>query len=81
MIGDIPRMVHQIWLQGTPPVQYLELCAGYERQQDFGWEYRLWDKVSIDRLVEAEYPQYLELWRSLSKLGQMADLARCLLLH
>jgi hypothetical protein len=75
----IPRLIHQTWHsaeytegRGTP--------ASW-RAHNPGWHYHLWLDSELDAFVEAEYPAYIELFRSYPNPVQRADLGRYLLLH
>ena len=81
MFEQLPRLIHQIWLQGTPPVKYLPWCATWQQHHQKGWEYFLWDENSLSSFIDEQYPQYAELWQSMERLGQKADFSRYLLMH
>jgi inositol phosphorylceramide mannosyltransferase catalytic subunit len=53
----IPRRLHQIWLEGSPPEPYQTL-SDRMRAKHSHWEYRLWTKEAFGRLInESIYAQ------------------------
>ena len=47
----IPRILHQIWLGGSPiPEEFLEFSAGWRRAHP-QWDYRLWTDRRLPRLA------------------------------
>jgi hypothetical protein len=78
-----PKILHFIWIDrgGIPmPEEYGPNIQAW-RDQNPGWEVKFWDYLALDEFISETYPQYLELWRKLSKAVMRSDLARLLLLH
>lgn len=66
----IPRILHQIWLGGSPiPEEFLEFSAGWRRHHPH-WEYRLWTDRRLPRLVHGE------VIRAMGPLAGKADVLR-----
>ena len=64
----IPRILHQIWLGGSPiPEEFLEFSAGWRRHHPH-WEYRLWTDRRLPRLVHGD------VFRAMGPLAGKADL-------
>jgi hypothetical protein len=75
----IPKIIHQTWHSssytrndGTP--------ASW-RDQNPGWEHRIWLDDDLEAFVGWNYPDLIELYHSYPKMVQRADLGRYLLLH
>ncbi len=68
----VPKLIHQIWIGGPPPAAcnaWAEFAARH------GWEYRLWDKLGLEKLGISDDP----LWRSMLEAGDLpgaVDVAR-----
>jgi UDP:flavonoid glycosyltransferase YjiC (YdhE family) len=78
--GQIPRVLHQVWMQGEPPA---DLAAGrstwHERHP--AWIHRLWTGEEIRRLIREHYPWFLPLYDGYADPAMHADAGRCFLLH
>jgi GT2 family glycosyltransferase len=75
----IPKLIHQTW---HSPI-YTSDAGSPESWKDFNpdWSYRLWTDDDLDDFVAAEYPDFLDLYRSYPHPVQRADLGRYMLLH
>jgi mannosyltransferase OCH1-like enzyme len=69
----IPRIIHQTSRKLTPEEGRL---AHRLRTLLPDWEYRLWSDNDNERLVEAQFPQYLSAYRSIKRGVIKADIAR-----
>lgn len=72
----VPRVLHQIWVGGPPPVA-CAAWAGYARRH--GWTYQLWDEPALAAKGFTDNP----LWRSMVAAGDLpgaVDVARYALL-
>jgi len=76
----IPKILHQLWLGGTVPPVWAEVAKSWARFHP-GWEYRFWTDAEGEPFVEANYPEFLELYKSYPYPIQRADVLRYLLLH
>jgi mannosyltransferase OCH1-like enzyme len=54
-VGSIPRIIHQIWIQGAHalPPRYREMTATWARCNP-GWTHRLWDEDALRALLESD---------------------------
>ncbi len=72
----VPRLMHQIWIGGPPPVAcaaWSALCVRH------GWTYRLWDEAALRAAGVTDDP----LWRAMVAAGDLpgaVDVARYRLL-
>ena len=79
--------IHQIYLDfgggrdsATLPPKYRASCARWQ-QLNPDWEYTLWDDAMATRLLEADYPQFLDAYKRLPVPVQRVDILRLLVLH
>lgn len=75
----IPKLIHQTW---HSPVYARD--DGSPRSwiaHNPDWSYRLWTDDDLDGFVAAEFPGFLDLYRSYPKAVQRADLGRYMLLY
>ena len=76
----VPRIVHQIWLQGEhkSPIPVTEL-------QNLPWgnavKHEFWDEQRITHLVETQYSAYASWFSRIPMLMIKVDVARGFLLH
>ena len=55
--SSIPRIIHQIWNNGTVPTELAENVRGIIRNQPFpSWQYYFWTKESGIRFIKDKYP-------------------------
>lgn len=80
-MSGVPRVVHQIWLQGVadapPDIQDAVTRAAPHWGAPVEW----WDERSIRALIKTEYAHLLRLYDSLHTIIERADLGRALILH
>jgi mannosyltransferase OCH1-like enzyme len=76
----IPRIIHQTWRDTNIPETFVPMVQSW-RDQNPGWEHRLWSDEDLDRLVAENYPEFLPVFRSYSKPVERADAGRYLILH
>ncbi|HET6486776.1 MAG TPA: glycosyltransferase [Spirochaetia bacterium] len=78
----IPRVLHQIWLQGERevPERYDDLRRSW-KERNPGWEHRFWDDASIRALVAGRYPWFLSVYDGYRYLHQRVDSGRYFILY
>ena len=74
--------IHQIFFT----VQYQQLPNEYVKsinawQQLHGFEHRLWNKTSVEELIQSKYPTFESMWTGCQHWIQRIDLARLFMLH
>ena len=45
------------------------------------WDYRFWDDSGVEKLMNEEFPQYLDAYQEIKQGIVRADIARCAFLH
>jgi len=82
---EIPRVINFVfglWDDGALPWRYRWLLGGWARRHPLPkWKVILWGKQTSERFVSEQQPEYLDLYCSLSRDVQRADLLRYLLLY
>ena len=77
----IPRIIHQIYEDPAgPPDMLLSLAATWKEHHP-GWEYRFWDRLSIDTFLTLHFPDYIARYRSFPYDVQRWDAIRYLILY
>jgi hypothetical protein len=78
--GSIPRIIHQIWVQGVRrmPQRYRENAATWSGRNP-GWMHRLWDEWSLRELLLGG--EWWPLYTAQPDLAARADVARYALLQ
>jgi hypothetical protein len=76
----IPKIIHQIWLGAPVPPEWAATAESWRRFHP-GWEYRFWSDAESRPFVEANCPEFLGVYDSLSYPVQRSDVLRYLLLH
>lgn len=76
----IPRIIHQTWKGPKLPERYRALAESWRRAHPH-WQWRLWTDTDNDALVEREFPQLLERYRTYPYPIQRVDVARYLMLY
>ena len=69
-----PRILHQVWLGGSPPDFVVDMMNTVKSRHGH-WEYRLWTDNDVPRLENAE------LFHAASSPAMKADILRYELLH
>lgn len=83
-VRRIPRIIHQIWMQGIEqvPSRFTVFRRAWSTTHPApAWRLMFWDECRITRLVAQHYPQWLEMYTSMPLLIQRADAARAFILH
>jgi mannosyltransferase OCH1-like enzyme len=76
----IPKIIHQIYENPDIPEYLLEIAKTW-KQYHPGWEYRFWDRLAIERFLEAVCPEYISLYKAFSFDVQRWDAIRYLILY
>ena len=80
--SPIPRIVHQIWLQGADrvPDRYVPMRQSWLDSHPT-WKHVLWDEESIRQLLAERFSWFLPTYRSYPTLHQKVDSARYFILR
>jgi len=76
----IPRVVHQSWRDAAVPDE----VSGWRRswrEQNPGWEVRLWTDEQNRELISRDYAWFLPIYDGYAEPIMRADAARCFVLH
>ncbi len=78
----IPRILHQIWLQGQEavPERYRSLRESWMARNPC-WEHRFWDQASIRELVACRHSWFLPVYDGYRYLHQRVDSGRYFILY
>jgi mannosyltransferase OCH1-like enzyme len=79
---SIPRIIHQIWVQGAGelPARYRDATATW-RARNGGWTHRLWDESSLREALLKHRPEWWPIYAAQPELVARADVARYALLQ
>ncbi len=77
----IPKIIHQIYEDPAGPPRMLLKSAETWKKHHPGWEYRFWDRQSIDNFLLEICPGYMETYRSFPFNVQRWDAIRYLILY
>jgi mannosyltransferase OCH1-like enzyme len=76
----IPKIIHQTWKTTELPLRWQRYRKAWKRLHP-DWEFRFWTDDDNMRLVEKDYPGFLDLYNSYEYPILKADFARILYLH
>ena len=81
--GRIPQSIHQIFFFETSDTipEKLETARRTWLAHHPGYKYTLWNKTSINGLIDAHYPEVRRMYDSYAHWVMRADVARYLVLH
>ncbi|XP_052820791.1 uncharacterized protein LOC128246569 [Mya arenaria] len=83
VVGKIPKRIHQIFFYETSdtlPDRLRNAQASWlQHHQDY--TYTLWNKTSINRLIDVHYPHFRRTYDAYGHWVMRADAARYLVLH
>jgi mannosyltransferase OCH1-like enzyme len=79
---DSTKVVHQIWLQGGEPPEPLLSCVQSVRKtcEQFGWDYVLWNAVSISQLTGHEGQLFREFSPKCAEISAQSNVGRFVVL-
>lgn len=82
MKNKIPKIIHQVWIQGQDqlPVLYHTWQKSFKKINP-SYDYKLWDDISIKNLLKKHFPDLLQIYNNLPYVVQKADLARYAILY
>ena len=60
----IPRIIHQIYEDPAGPSSGLSALAETWKEQHPDWEYRFWNRKTIEGFLEAEFPDFVSTYRT-----------------
>ncbi len=78
--GDIPKVIHQVWLDAETPAETRARQQGW-RTQHPDWSYRLWDLADIRALLNQRYPGFFQVFDDLPGPLARSNAARYFVLH
>jgi mannosyltransferase OCH1-like enzyme len=77
----IPRIIHQIWIQGFAALPEIYRRASKTWQEkNQGCTYKLWDDEALQKFMYAEAPDWLPLYQLQPEMTAKSDVARYALL-
>ena len=79
----IPKIIHQLWdnPEGKPvPIRFQILTESFKHFNP-SWEYRLWGREEMQRLVEDSYPNFLPTYNGFKENILRWDSIRYMILH
>jgi mannosyltransferase OCH1-like enzyme len=78
---EIPRCIHQIWIQGADamPRRYRAAASTWARKNT-DWTHRIWDEASLRRLMLARASDWWAVYARQPEVEAKADVARYALL-
>ncbi|ARF09146.1 glycosyltransferase [Catovirus CTV1] len=79
---QIPKIIHQIWLQGENniPKDYPNYSESWKKLNP-NFEYILWDQSNIENLIKKYFPDFLSKFNNYPKLVQKVDAAKYIILY
>lgn len=82
MNNKIPKIIHQIWLQGENniPIDYPNYSASWKNLNP-EFKYILWDENMIINLINNKFPKFLNVFNNYPKLVQKVDAAKYLIIY
>jgi inositol phosphorylceramide mannosyltransferase catalytic subunit len=80
-LKEIPKIIHQTWKTNDIPEHWLKSYNGYKNLEKEGWEYKLWTDDDNRKLIEKEFPWFLEKYDSYKYGIQRADAIRYFILY
>jgi mannosyltransferase OCH1-like enzyme len=77
----IPKIIHQIWIQGQASLPEIYRTASKTWQKNNrDWNYTLWDGPALREFMATEAPEWLPLYDAQGEMEAKADVARYALL-
>ena len=80
--NEFPKMVHQIWSDDHPPVEWLptrKTCM--DMYKKLGYTYKLWSFTDVEKLIASDYHWLLPTWQSYPYIVEKADVSKYILLY
>ena len=77
----IPRIIHQVYEDMNGPSNDLRVISSSWKKFHPEWEYRFWNKDSIEDLLHSVFPEFLPVYRSYPYNVQRWDAIRYLILY
>ncbi|MGC2310855.1 MAG: glycosyltransferase [Candidatus Babeliaceae bacterium] len=72
----IPRIIHQIWIQGNPPAEFTYVSDSWQKYHP-SWRYVLWTDKEIKKLKYLPH----DLYDAAVNYGEKSDIARYAILY
>jgi mannosyltransferase OCH1-like enzyme len=80
-MSKIPKIIHQIWSGVTEPLpKYFETLGETWKKHYPDWEYMFWDNDLMNKFIEENYPQYVDIYNRFPYNVQRWDAIRYLIL-
>jgi mannosyltransferase OCH1-like enzyme len=82
MMVPIPKIIHQIWIQGKNkmPLRYRFQGQTWQKHNP-SWEYCIWDDDSLKTLIHDHYRELLPVYEAYEPVVARADIGRYAVLH
>lgn len=77
----IPRIIHQVYENIAGPSDLLLQLAKSWKKNHPQWEYRFWNKLSIERFLKVEFPEFIPYYQEFPFNVQRWDAIRYLILY
>lgn len=78
----IPKIIHQIWLQGENQIpQNLLLFQNKIKELHSDWKYICWDETKIIHLLENTNKNWLDIYNQFDYLHQKVDYSKLIILY
>ena len=78
----IPKIIHQLWIQGEDDIPE-ELMVHKNKIQTMhpDWEYVFWDEISVLQLLKKTNKEWLSIYYKFNYLHQKVDYAKLIILY
>ncbi|MDR2057980.1 MAG: glycosyl transferase [Dysgonamonadaceae bacterium] len=77
----IPRIIHQIYEDLAGPPEQLQRIAKSWKKNHPEWEYKFWNKHSIEKFLNTEFPEFVSYYQNFPFNVQRWDAIRYLILY
>lgn len=77
-IPDTLHVIYGLWDNGKIPKKYIKNIY-YWRSQ--GWQINIWNKSNLIELIHNEFPDFIDIFSSVKRKVQLADLARLMVIY
>ncbi len=82
MRTTIPKIIHQIWIQGEEDIpEHLVVNQNRIKELHSDWEYILWDEISILQLLKNTNKEWFTTYYKFDYLHQKVDYVRLIILY
>lgn len=82
MLEKIPKVIHQIWIQGEDEIpEDLMVYKNKIQQLHPDWKYILWDEISILQFLKKTNKEWFKMYYNFTYLHQKVDYTKLLILY